>query len=309
MGNNLEQAILSTLTYFDIFNYPLTATEIWKWLYCPENKIDGDNSKYGFSEIREKLEKGEILKSLIDSRQGFYFLKDKSNLVELRQARYNLAEKKFQKAISVAKFIERMPGVRMIAVCNSLARSNASEESDIDFFVVTDKNKIWTARFFAAGFIKIFGLRPNKKSAKDKICLSFFVDESNLDLEKISVDAPDIYLVYWIGQLIPIYDSGGVYKKFLKENEWIKRYLPNFSGTELSDRRNTGRAGWSLPYFREGEKFFRWLQMRFMPPKLKEMANCDSRVIVNDSMLKFHANDRRAEYKEKWISKISKLVN
>jgi hypothetical protein len=49
--------------------------------------------------------------------------------------------------------------------------------------------------------------------------------------------------------------------------------------------------------------------MKVMPSKLKEMANKDSRVITSDSILKFHENDRREEYKNKWIQRISELAN
>lgn len=309
MVNNLEKSIISTIAYFDVFNYPLTLVEIWKWLYQPSRWPGESDSLFNFLEIEKILEEGNLLKSLVENRRGFYFLKGKSDLIELRQARYNLAERKFKKALRVAKIMKKFPGIKMIAVCNNLAWSNASEESDIDFFIITEKKKIWTARFFAAGFLKIFGLRPTKKSAKDKICLSFFVDEENLKLEKISIDEPDIYLIYWIAQLAPVYDEGGVYQKFLEANNWVKKYLPNFFGGELSDRRNAGSVGWTVPRFGFGEKFFRRMQIDAMPAGLKELSNKDSRVVVTDLMLKFHANDRRAGYKKKWEEKMVKLFN
>jgi len=46
-------------------------------------------------------------------------------------------------------------------------------------------------------------------------------------------------------------------------------------------------------------------QFKIMPPVLKEMMNLDTCVVVNDKMLKFHQNDRRAEYQEKFTKSLS----
>jgi tetratricopeptide (TPR) repeat protein len=339
LRNNLEKSIFATLAYFDVFDYPLTLFEIWKWLYKFENwklEIENLEPSGSLADIQKILESSDVLKSLVSSQRGFYFLKGKDNLVELRQKRYNLAEKKFKKALRIARFFKFIPGIKMIAVCNSLAWSNAREGGDIDFFIITAKNKIWTTRFLAAGLLKLFGLRPTKNNTQDKICLSFFVDEENLNLESIALEQPDAYLIYWITQLAPIYDRGGIYEKFLKANEWIKKYLPNSFGSEISERRKVASRSFSsgviaspdeigtkqsrsptkprdchgakAPRNDLAEKFFRWLQMKVMPSHLKEMANHDTRVIINDGMLKFHENDRREEYKEKWIKRVNGLT-
>jgi len=349
--NNLEKSIFSAVAYCDIFDYPLTAGEIWKWLFRDE--IWGSS----LFNVQKELEESENFKSLLGSRRGFYFLKGREATIELRQIRYSLAERKFKKALRVVRFLRFAPGIRMTAVCNSLAWSNASEESDIDFFIVTASNKIWTARFWTAGLLTLFGLRPTKNKTRDKICLSFFVDEDNLNLEKIAIDQPDIYLIHWITQLAPIYDRGGVYEKFLKANKWIKKYLPNSFGNEVGERRKVPSAGLpqkhasqdTLPYIesespralpradrinsiensfdqsalrkvfsadtssaqrrKTAERFFRWVQLKVMPDKLKEMANKDTRIIVSDGVLKFHDGDRRKEYKRRWEDKMVKLLN
>jgi hypothetical protein len=336
--NSLEKSILATIAYFDIFDYPLTLVEIWKWLWeisdfrfqisdfdsqssVGNRKSEIENREIGLVEVQKVLDSSEVLKSLVESRRGFYFLKGRGEAVELRQQRYNLAEKKFKKVLKVIRFLKFVPGIKMIAVCNDLAWSNAPEGSDIDLFVVTEKNKIWTARLWAASFLQLFGLRPGK-IIKDKICLSFFVDENHLNLENLSIKpsspslfslpslsssslSPDIYLIYWISQIAPIYDVGGVYQKFLDANTWIKKYLPNIFASEIGERRRVA-SGRLILTKRSGlgERFFRWLQLKVMPKKLKEMANRDTQVIINDSMLKFHENDRREEFRRKWEEKL-----
>jgi len=298
--NNLEKSILATIAYFDVFNYPLTVTEIWKWLYLERAEIRPST----VGEVLKILENSQLIKSRVSSCRGFYFLKNREELPNIREARYILSLKKLKRARRVAGFLKFVPGIKMIALCNSLAWTNAREESDIDFFIVTDKNKIWTARFWAAGFLQIFGLRPSKKNNKDKICLSFFADDDSLNLESLATGSPDIYLIYWVAQLQPLFDRGGIYQKFWQANAWIKKFLPNIFPKDGADKVSKGR----LNKIGLGEKFFRWLQLKMLPKNLKEMANRDSRVVITDKILKFHANDRREEYKKMWEEKIAELL-
>ncbi len=305
---------MSTLAYFDIFNYPLTEGEIWKWLYCPANQRAVDGVGRDIFEVKKNLEENEKLKSLISTDRGFYFFKNREGLAETREERYLLAFKKMKRAKRIANFLKFIPGVKMIALCNTLAFANAREESDIDFFIVAAPNKIWTARFWAAGFLQIFGLRPSKKNNKDKICLSFFVDTDSLNLESLSLGSPDIYLIYWVAQLVPLFDCSGIYHKFWQENSWIKNFLPNVFPRDAVDMMGEEIPSPGLPQKHAssgnllGENFLRWLQVKMLPRSLKEMANRDSRVIITDKILKFHANDRREEYKKMWEEKISKLL-
>ena len=54
------------------------------------------------------------------------------------------------------------------------------------------------------------------------MCLSFYATDSNLNLEKLQMsNYSDIYLVYWILQLIPIYDPDNLYDKFLQPKDWV----------------------------------------------------------------------------------------
>ncbi|OGF21593.1 hypothetical protein A2316_00780 [Candidatus Falkowbacteria bacterium RIFOXYB2_FULL_38_15] len=308
--NKLEKSILETVAYFDIFSYPLTLVEIWKWLFLKE----ANGLFISLNKIEEIIKNSEAIKTLLEYKQGFYFFKNREALIALRKERYNLAENKFRKALRVAGFLKWIPGIKMIGICNSLSWANADTGSDIDFFIVTEKGKLWTSRFLAVGFLKIFGLRPEKNNTKDKICLSFFVDEEHLNLENLAIESPDIYLIYWINQLVPIFDRGGVHQKFLESNQWIKIFLPNIFNNEGSERRRVAEdfifVGRKEKTAAGGlaEKFLHKLQYQILPKKIKEVANQNSNVVVKDGILKFHCdNDRRKKYQEKWFSKIKEL--
>ena len=217
---SLEKSILETLAFFDVFSYPLTVSEIWKWLYKPKGRVS-------FLEVKQALVDSQILKDEVSQIEAFYCLKGKEYTYFRRKQNNNLAEKKFSKAIRLIKLYRLIPFVRMVAICNSLAYSNANEDSDIDFFIITKKGTIWLARFFTVLFVRFLGQRPQQSDTKDAICLTFFVDETNLNLKNICLHSNDIYMPYWIGQLMPVYDPDKLYSKFLEANKWYQQYLPN----------------------------------------------------------------------------------
>jgi hypothetical protein len=57
------------------------------------------------------------------------------------------------------------------------------------------------------------------------------VDKNNSNLEKILLNRKDIYLPYWIAHLVPLYVEEKNPEVF-KNNQWIKRFLPNISLTQ-----------------------------------------------------------------------------
>src|SRR5512141_1035817 len=115
---SLRRSLLATLAYFDLSDYPLTLTELKRYRYrFPEDRAD------------EKRPLADMLAALeavgARTREGYWFLPGREAIVATRQRRYRLAEAKFRKARVVARFLRLLPPVRMVAVCNSLAVSNA----------------------------------------------------------------------------------------------------------------------------------------------------------------------------------------
>lgn len=297
--NELAKAIAGTIVYFDIFDYPLTLVEIWKWLYQPDRS-------YSLSEVQAALEK---MSDKIETSNGFYFLTGKGWSVEQRLSRYALAEAKFRRAIKFIKIFRFIPFIKMIAVCNSLAYSNSDPAGDIDFFIIVKKNRLWLARFLAVGLLKILGVRPRAINKQDTIDANFFVAEDGLNIANLQIAAGDPYLAYWVNQLVPIFNMDGVYHKFQQANHWVKKILPNSFNYELNDRRRVNLT-WPVRIARFllsilldydfSEKWQKKIQLKIMPVDLKQMMNQDTRVVVNNQVLKFHRQDRREEYLKKF---------
>ena len=298
--NRIREAIFRTVAFFDMFDYPLTANEIWKYLWQAPG--------VAMRELLEELD-GEDWKNIVAMKNGFYFLTGREAIAEERMRRYSYADRKFKKAMRIAKIFRFIPWIRMIAVANLIGAHNLKDGSDIDFFIIVKKNKIWLVRFFTNLTTIMLGLRPRPGSLRDKICLSFYLSEENMDLERFLIDEQDVNFVYFAAGLTPIYVHDFNLEKFYKANSWIKKYLPNWQLAEILERRKVAAItpavyDWIMDMiFSFLENSLKRLQLRKLPKEITEMMNKDTRVIVNDQVLKFHTKDKRKEYSERWRNK------
>lgn len=295
--DNIQNSIIQTVAYFDVFDYPLTLLELDKYIIS-EKPITMDNIIIGLKNTPN-----------IEQKNGFIFLKNREELITTRLNRYSIAENKFKKRLFVIRLLTYLPHIKMIAVCNSLATSNAKEESDIDLFIVTKKNKLWTTRLMAVALVSIFRLRPQTNKSKNTICLSFFTADDNLSLENLSCLPNDLHLKFWLSQFMPIYDEKNYFENFINANNWIKKTIPNWLPQQTNSSRYIKlnpfeRALKSLLKFISAEKLLKKIQLAILSPNLKQLQNKDTRVIISDSMLKLHPIDRRQQYFNLWQAKL-----
>ena len=311
------------VAFFDMFDYVLTDVEIWRML----------DIKCRLNQVIEALENFVLEKKQIENKNGFYFLAGRGAIIEERLGRYNFTDRKFKRAVLISKIFKFIPWIKMIAVGNLLGAHNLKDSSDIDFFIVTEDKKIWLTRFFCAGLTKFLGLRPQADNSRDKICLSFYVSEKAMELSSlrlnVSSDAAlkgflsdarndnakdDIYFIHWLAGLTPLYDVDNTYRKLIKANQWLYNSLPNWQPLEPAGRRKI--KPFLLGFYHEIinlligglEPQFRKLQLKLLPPQLKNLMNQDSRVVINDQIIKLHANDRREEYRNKYFNKMRDLI-
>jgi len=315
--NELEKNTLSTIAWFDIFDYPLTIWELYKYNFqqpIPQKQF------LTFQKIQERLGKSEELRKIISYKDGFYFLRWRDDLVKIRKERYLITEQKYKKFFKIAKILAIVPFVRVIAVATGLSYANSKKEDDVDLFIIAAKNRIWSVRFFSILIIKIFKARPTLLNKKDKVCLNFFITEENLDLKKVCLlekdNLPDIYFIYWMAWLYPIYQQKGIWQKFIQANLWLKTYLPFCVHQQPNKNRQV-----FLNYLTRSLKLileiffwsffwhyvFSFLQRKILPNNIKKIVNKGLGVIVNDSILKFHDKDKRQEYRQKFYEKIKQV--
>lgn len=295
-------AIVQTIAYFNLFDYPLTSLEVYKWLYQKKSKY----SDVLFA-LQELTDDGQLVE-----RDGFYCLVGREEIVAIRLSRYVLAEKKYRIALRAAQFIQLVPFITFVGVCNNVGFNNGSEKSDIDFFIVAKAGRLWLARLLVTIVVSILGIRRHKELITDRVCLSFYVADTHLDLRDIALRPLDVYLLYWLATLWPLYDRAGVYRQLLDQNAALLSHLPNFYHNSPSPRRSIAptAAGQGIqrmselllaPFVAGLERITKQLQLRKMQHNTTSVAaEANTKVVISDVRLKFHETDRRALYYEQW---------
>lgn len=237
MQNKLSKNVLATITYYDIFDYPLTSFEIWKYLiswnveneiHLPDRQIYEDNDKIALKDIMKELGSME-LKNHLDECRGFYFIKGRKELVGQRIERGKISEKKFKIIKRAAWLLRFAPFVRMISITGRMAMKNADQKSDLDFIVALEKEHIFTGRIFVTAITHILGIRRHGEKIANRICLNYFITDESLE-----ISLKDLFSSSEYSFAIPIF-GWEVFRDFQEKNSWIKNYRPNFELQEIAN--------------------------------------------------------------------------
>lgn len=293
----IEKAYLQTISYFDLFDFPLTEMEFFKYLW--QEKITWDAHL-------EKLEQ-LVNEGVLATKQGFYFLPGREDIILKRANCVLPTEARLRRARLASRMISWVPFVRAIFVCNSVASETANSESDIDFFVVTEEKRLWMVRGITNFILKFSGLRTGKLTA-NRVCLTFYVGDQHLDLAPWRVSDDDVYLAYWLVQLQKLYDESGIFKKLYSENKWAERYVTLPDPEKFSEKKPIAKKILEFIFSGEIGDFCEFLSGRFswwvLQPELKKQAAENSKaVVVQNGIIKLHAKDARRAIREKWLSK------
>lgn len=299
--DNLERSILAAVTYFDLHDHALSAWEIWRWLLA-----DGGGQDVGPMQVMQKLGQSTELSSRLESCDGFHFLKGRQELVRKRQERYRLTAGQAKAARRLAWVFARLPFFEAVFGCNGFGFDGLDAGSDMDFFIVAKKGRIYLVRLTAIIVTALLGLRPTAKTKAGKACLSFFVSDDGLDLGRIR-QGDDIYLTYWLATLYPFF-GWEKYPQLAAANSAMLSRLPNShpclpgSSRRVTVPRRWRRLvdGWLAGRIGDAlERAARKIQAGKISAKLAAAAS-DSSIIADDHMLKFHEHDRRASYQKRF---------
>ncbi|MFA6261333.1 MAG: hypothetical protein WC760_07695 [Bacteroidia bacterium] len=205
--NQIKENVLKVLQYYNYFSYPLTLDELY----------------YNFPVSEKKEDIALAVNALVDEAAAFRFdelfsLVNQQERIERRKLGNALAVEKIRTAQKVGRFISLFPFVSTVFISGSLSKNYADENTDMDFFICTEPQRLWIARSLLHAFKKLTFLVGKQHN----FCMNYFVDMDHLKLEE-----QNIYTAIELSTLKPVKHNDDVYREILRQNEWIRTYLPN----------------------------------------------------------------------------------
>ncbi|MDO8512379.1 MAG: nucleotidyltransferase domain-containing protein [bacterium] len=319
--NNLkiEQAILATLAYHDILNMPLTATEIWRYLFR-EQPIRDRPCIQGRSLIGASLTETEnILKNLykfneIEFHSGYYYFLERQDLVEKRLKMHALAQIKWKRLRRIVWFLQAIPFLEMVAASGSLAREFTHKDSDLDVLLVTKAGRIWTVRFIVTVILDLFHLRRRPTGpTRDLVCLNHYLAQDGLALPYQS-----LYTALEYAHIVPLIGDK-VCAEFREANrEWIEKYLVRLLPDEIDNLKQV-RKSFFLSGIKKivelllcgmvGDALEEWLGKRQKERIVKneENATAGGRIVASPLHLEFHPHSKEAPLLKKFNEKMAEM--
>jgi hypothetical protein len=290
--HDVAQAILYTLVYADLFDYPLRTEEIHRYLtgYAAPLAV-----------VEEHLQQNGRLAEHLGSSAPFWFLAGREHLVGLRRQREAFSLVLWEQAKRYGRLIAAVPFVRMVSITGSLAMNNVSDShDDIDLLIVTAENRVWLARGLTILIVHL------ARTLGVELCPNYVIAEHKLELGE-----PSLFAAHEMAQLIPI--SGlDTYFRLLESNTWLVDYLPNISPRQSSVRKPTtvGRIGQrgleAALSGRLGDALERRERERKIP-RLRQIARKQggSGARYTPDLCKGHADDHSAGVYQQFVARLA----
>lgn len=206
----LEKEVLKPILYTDIFDYPLTFQEVYKFL-----EVESTPAKVK-AWLDQAVEGGQL--RLVD---GFYSLAGRPHLAHKRRERQKVSEILWPQAIYYGRWIAALPFVRLVAVTGALAVDNPRDGvDDIDYLIVTRPGRLWLCRALIILLVR-YG---HKKGVQ--LCPNYLITENVLDFDD------DFFTAREVLQMKPLYGQE-VYLEIINRNAWVTRFFPQNAGLNL----------------------------------------------------------------------------
>ena len=202
---DIEEAVLQTVLYADIFDYPLTPAEIHYYLI---------STSASAAQVSAVIEDSAWLRARLSLTHGVVTVNGREAIAAVREARGHSSAQLWPLARRWAAVIDSLPFVRMVAVTGALAVDNAPAGDDIDFLIVTAPGRVWLARALAVGVVRgarLFGVG---------LCPNYVLAHSALSQQK-----RNLFIAHDLAQMVPL-SGPAVYAEMRAANAWAQGYLP-----------------------------------------------------------------------------------
>jgi hypothetical protein len=272
----MQKNIIKTLSYAQVFSFPLTLEEIHQQL------------------IGKKVSKNQLKKSLlklkIKSHQGYFYLGN-INQVNSRLKNQKYFSPKINQAEKIAKILKVFPSIQAALVTGTIAAKNPQKDDDIDFLIITSHNSLWLTRLFVNLYLDILGIRRTVKSTNfsNQACLNLWLTTKTMSISRAR---QNLYTAHEIALALPIWDRNNTYENFLFKNKWIQKYLPNIKIPPNHIQPNASKIVGKL-------SFLDYLAFKL---QLWYMKSNKTKETISRNLAFFHPRNTRAEIESKYTA-------
>ena len=205
-------AVLRALLYYRIFRFPLREDEA------------AHLSGHAFSCPREAagVLAELVARGLAGERDGLFFVGDPAQVPERREAERRAAEA-LPRALRRSRLIARFPFVRGVALTGTISKGVFHDGDDVDFFVVTAKDRVWVCRTLLMLFKKAVLLDSHRF-----FCVNYLVAE-----DALAVPDRNVFTATEVAWLKPV-AGGAAFEAFFRANAWVSSVLPSWKPVEAA---------------------------------------------------------------------------
>jgi predicted nucleotidyltransferase len=290
----IEDSVLSTITFFDLQNLPLTASEVFKYLLGNpgvddeyELKINQEIVAIDFADVATAL--GNLVsQNKLETHLGYFCLPGKRAMILERLRAFGNGRAREKRLARYIGFTRHIPFVRGVALAGSQALGKERKESDIDLLVITDRHFLWLARTLITGYFQLLGIRRYHKKVTDRMCLNHYVIEGAAPLA-----GQNLYTALEYYKLRPLVYAPRIYA-FQKNNlSWIEQFFPNANVfvPAINDARQSFLQK-SLELVIK-KTIGRWLEFELGALQSSRIRHNEKYIVVSDEELSFHPNSKQ----------------
>ena len=286
-----EKAVLRTLAYADVFEFPLDRREIFRYCVSPAGSSADVNAA-----IDSLLARGSI-----GAHGGYLFLPGRHSTVLSRRRLSHASQAAWREARRWGRVFWTVPFVRMVAVTGSLAAGAAGADGDIDYMIVVEPGRLWLTRALCLLIWRVALLRGTR------LCPNYFITTRALTVER-----HDLYTARELAQMVPLHGRS-VALALEACNRWSLELLPNarLEVDKVSDSlsppsRALKQGGERLLGGRLADRLEGWERNRKVPRLVAEAAGVQESAFAAD-VCKDHAHAHGSQVLKLYGERVSEL--
>ena len=197
------------------------------------------------------------------------------------------------------RFVANMPFVRMVALSGSLAHLNAEGSADLDLFVITAPNRVWSVTVATVVLSKLLGWRK-------RLCMNYVVSERRWRSSR--------RICFRRTRSFTCGRSSGidVFERFVKSNAFVRRSYPNFESPEARKTRRPKTQALTraraLARLRPARRRRRAMVIRLASEAPRCEWQSSDQVRLEPECLKLHTSSHRASTLAKFDAAMAEIL-